>query len=84
EIETLCYYKGLVLKEALKLFSLTAEKTAFVSDTEFDIEAGNRLGIITIAVETGYGDNSRLRELAHTCLPSIAAVPEILDPFNEE
>ena len=79
EYKTLSYYKGLVLEEALNRYGLVPKKTVFVSDTEFDIEAGNRLGTINIAVETGYGDNSRLRELAHTCLTSIAALPEILD-----
>ncbi|NOZ13969.1 MAG: HAD family hydrolase [Acidobacteria bacterium] len=74
EYDCLCYFKGLVLKEALNRFQLTAESTVFISDTEFDIEAGAALGIITAAVETGYGSNEKLREMADVCLPSLAAL----------
>lgn len=78
EYDCLCYYKGLVLKEALNRFGLVREKTAFVSDTEFDIEAGTGLGLLTVAVETGYGKNERLRELATVLLSSVSALPELL------
>ncbi|MCK5878431.1 MAG: HAD family hydrolase [Holophagae bacterium] len=78
EYDCLCYYKGLVLEEALNRFGLVAERTAFVSDTEFDIEAGATLGLITVAVETGYGKNERLRELATVLLSSVSALPELL------
>ncbi len=75
EYDILRYFKSLVLKEALNRFQLTAERTVFISDTEFDIEAGAELGIITVAVETGYGSNERLREMADICLPSLAELP---------
>jgi len=83
EYDCLCYYKGLVLEEALNRFGLVAERTAFVSDTEFDIEAGATLGLITVAVETGYGKNERLRGMADLCLPSVAALSELLDSFSD-
>ncbi len=82
ETETLRYYKQLVLKEALTRFHLTAGETAFVSDTQFDIEAGNKLGLITIAVETGYGNNKQLGKIADASLPSAASLPGLLLPLS--
>jgi len=78
EYDSLCYYKGLVLEEATKRFGLIPRETAFVSDTEFDIKAGIKLGLITVAVESGYGENDRLRSMADLCLPSVAELSDVL------
>jgi len=78
EYDCLSYYKGLVLKESVSRFGLIPEETAFVSDTEFDIEAGVGLGLITVAVENGYGDNKGLREMADISLPSVATLSDVL------
>lgn len=78
EYDSLCYYKGLVLEEATKRFGLVPEETVFVSDTEFDIEAGIKLGLITVAVKSGYGKNDRLRMMADLSLPSVAELSDVL------
>jgi len=78
EYDCLTYYKGLVLKESVSRFGLIPEETVFVSDTEFDIEAGIKIGLITVAVESGYGENDRLRSMADLCLPSVAALSDVL------
>lgn len=76
EYDCLVYYKHLVLQCALERTGFRRDTVVFVSDTAFDIQAANDTGLYTVAVKTGYGDNTKLSRLARsvvTDFPSFAA-----------
>ncbi|MCG2720615.1 MAG: HAD-IA family hydrolase [Thermodesulfovibrionales bacterium] len=60
-----------------KLHSLP-EEALMVGDSKFDIEAGKRAGVKTLAVVYGYGEKQHLLE-ADYVIDSFDALPRILD-----
>jgi phosphoglycolate phosphatase len=48
--------------EVMKRFGMSRENTVIIGDSSFDIEAGRKAGILTIAVTYGYRDRDILKD----------------------
>jgi phosphoglycolate phosphatase len=48
--------------EVMKRFGVSRENTVIIGDSSFDIEAGRKAGILTIAVTYGYRDRDILKD----------------------
>lgn len=66
------------LLHVLEKFHALPEEALMVGDSKFDIEAGKRAGIKTLAVAYGYGEKHQLLE-ADYVIDSFDALPSILD-----
>jgi phosphoglycolate phosphatase len=66
------------LIHAIEKCNVIPEEAVMVGDSKFDVEAGKRAGVKTIAVAYGYGEKPDLLE-ADYVIDSIDALPLILD-----
>jgi phosphoglycolate phosphatase len=66
------------LIHAIEKYNVIPEEAVMVGDSKFDVEAGKRAGVKTIAVAYGYGEKTDLFE-ADYVIDSIDALPLILD-----
>jgi phosphoglycolate phosphatase len=66
------------LIHALGKINVIPEEALMIGDSKFDIEAGKRAGVKTIAVVYGYGEKSNLLE-ADYVIDNLDALPLILD-----
>lgn len=58
------FVKHETLEKMIKDYDLSREKTVIIGDTNYDIIAGKKANIATIAVGHGYGDNHELKNLS--------------------
>ena len=58
------FVKHETLEKMIKDYNLSREKTVIIGDTNYDIIAGKKANIATIAVGHGYGDNQELKNLS--------------------
>jgi phosphoglycolate phosphatase len=65
------------LLEVLKRMGMTKEEAVIIGDSSFDIEAGKRAGILTIAVTYGYRDRDILKD-ADYMIDSFRELPGVL------
>lgn len=66
------------LLHVLERFRALPEEALMAGDSKFDIEAGKRAGVKTLAVTYGYGEKQQLLE-ADYVIDSFDALPGILD-----
>jgi len=66
---------------ALEKLGRTREQTIFIGDSPFDIQSGNRAGVVTAAVSWGMASLSQLRE--HNPTLCIQSWPELLTWLQE-
>jgi phosphoglycolate phosphatase len=69
------------LIHAIEKCNVIPEEAVMVGDSKFDVEAGKRAGVKTIAVTYGYGEKRDLLE-ADYVIDSIDALPLILDRYS--
>jgi phosphoglycolate phosphatase len=58
------FVKHETLEKMIKYYNLKKEQTIIIGDTNYDIIAGQKSNIATIAVGHGYGDNQELKNLS--------------------
>lgn len=67
--------------EVMKRFGMSRENTAIIGDSSFDIEAGKKAGILTIAVTYGYRDRDILKD-ADYMIDSFGELLDLLLKIN--